>query len=524
MSSTHSWDRGCAIRRYSEGVTNPDAAPATPSEGKEESLPIEPAEAAASNPVSKQVAQTLLLAMLFAAPALMCVHAAFVSDMDLWWHLRAGEWILEHHAVPRTDPFSGTMGGRPWMAYSWLFELLAAKLFAWMGLAGIVAYTSAMILAITVAMFHLVRRLQGLFARAILLSFACVFCMAHLYTPRPWLFTILFFTLETDILMQARKTGRLRELLWLPVIFALWANLHIEFVDGLFVLGLAWAETLAARFGLGDKTRAQPNWMGLALAGSLLATLANPYGWRIYQAAYELATQAGALDKVIELQAIPFRNAADFLVLLLAMGSAAALAWRRRFLLFEMALLGFATALAFRSQRDVWLMAVAGAAILASTIAGNETAAIRLPKLGTGLAVLMAVLAVAMGFSRMQVNNARLESDLAKRLPVQTVEVVKSRGYAGPLFNDFNWGGYLIWSLRMPVSIDGRQNLYGDQRLDRSIATWSAQPDWESDAQLTKAGLVIAPVKAPLTQALRMDPHFHLAYEDELAAVFVARK
>jgi hypothetical protein len=381
-----------------------------------------------------------------------------------------------------------------------------------------------MILAITVAMFHLVRRLLGSFPRAALLSFASVFCMVHLYTPRPWLFTILLFLLEMDILMQARKSGRLRELLWLPAIFAMWANVHIEFVDGLFVLGLAWAETLAAGWGLGEKTRIRPKGMGLALAASLLATLVNPYGWRIYQAAYELATQAGALNKVTELQSIPFRNAADFMVLLLAMGSAGALAWQRRLLPFETALLGFAAVLAFRSQRDVWVMAVAGAAILASMIASSEKKAVRLPKMGAALAVAMAVLAVAMGFSRMHVNNARLEGDVAKNLPVQAVEAVKAKGYAGPLYNDFNWGGYLIWALRVPVSIDGRQNLYGDQRMDRSIATWSAQPDWASDAQLTQAGLVIGPVKAPLTQALRMDPRFQLAYEDQVAAVFVARR
>ena len=329
---------------------------------------------------AEQIAQTLVLAVLFAAPALMCAHAACVKDPDIWWHLRTGEWILAHHAVPRIDPFSGPLAGRPWLAYSWLYELVAVKLFHWLGLVGIVAYSSGMVLAITVAMFHLVRRLQRDFSLVVLLTFAAVFSMGRLYTPRPWLFTVLLFILELDILMQARRTGRVRELLWLPLIFALWANVHIQFIDGLMVLGLAWAETLAARWGLGTETRVRPAWMGLALAASVLATLANPFGWRIYGVAYELATQAGALNKVSELQAIPFRSLPDFLILLLALASAAALAWQRRFALFETALLGFAAVLAFRSQRDVWVMAAVGVVILASTIAGSEKAAIRLPK------------------------------------------------------------------------------------------------------------------------------------------------
>ena len=77
----------------------------------------------------------------------------------------------------------------------------------------------------------------------------------------------------------------------------------------------------------------------------------------------------------MELQALPFRGLPDFLILLLALASAAALAWRRRFALFETALLGFAAVVAFRSQRDVWAMAAVGALILASTIAGYDPVA-----------------------------------------------------------------------------------------------------------------------------------------------------
>jgi hypothetical protein len=260
------------------------------------------------------------------------------------------------------------------------------------------------------------------------------------------------------------------------------------------------------------------------LAASGLATLANPFGWRIYRAAYDLATQGGALNKVSELQAIPFRGAVDFTVLLLALGSAAALAWRRRFVLFETALLAFAAVLAFRSQRDVWVMAAVGAMILASTITGSEKAAMRLPKLGWAAAALAAGLIVTAGFGAMGVNDAQLATQLAKNMPVDAVKAVRAKGYPGPLYNDYTWGGYLIWALRIPVSIDGRQNLYGDQRIDRSVATWNAEPDWATDAQLMKAGVVIGPVKAPLNQVLRMDSRFQLVYEDKMAAVFVARR
>jgi hypothetical protein len=55
------------------------------------------------------------------------------------------------------------------------------------------------------------------------------------------------------------------------------------------------------------------------------------------------------------------------------------------------------------------------------------------------------------------------------------------------------------------------------------MATWNGGPDWSSDPDLKSAGIVIAPVKTALAQLLRMDPRFSLAYQDKVAAVFVAR-
>jgi hypothetical protein len=465
----------------------------------------------------------VVLALLFAAPALICVRAACANDPDIWWHLRTGEWMLQHHALPRMDPFSAVNAGKPWAAYSWLFELMVVKLFQRLGLVGLVGYSAGMVLAITVAVQHLVRRLQADFSIGVLLTFAACFSVSHLYTPRPWLFTILFFVLEVDILMHVRRTGRARELLWLPLIFALWSNVHIQFVDGLVVLALAAGEAVVARWGVGARTWLDASWAVAAFAASALATLANPYGWHIYGVAHDLAAQAGVLNKITELQAIPFRSVQDFLVLFLALGAAAALAWNRRFPLFETGLLVFAAVVSFRSQRDVWVMAVAAAAILASAIRGSRRATIQLPRFATKLAVVAAGVAVLVGFRVMHVNNQRLEGEVAKSLPVRAVEAIRAKGYAGPLYNDFNWGGYLIWALRMPVSIDGRAAFYGDEAIDRSMATWNAEPDWASDAQLKRAGVVIGPVKAPLTQVLRTDARFQLVFEDDMAAVFVAR-
>jgi hypothetical protein len=471
-------------------------------------------------------AQALVLVILFSFPAILCIHLAVVADPDIWWHLRTGEWILQHRGLPPSgrDPFSSLGAGNTWASYSWLFELLVLQFFQRLGLVGIVAYTTGMVLAITVALHRLIRRLQADFSLAVLLTAAAAYTIYSLYTPRPWLFTILFFVLEIDILMQARRSGKTRELLWLPVIFGLWVNVHIQFVDGMVVLAIAVAEAVLAQRWTGIQTRLRPAWMCGISAACVLATLVNPYGWTIYRIAYDLAAQAGVLSKVSEFQALPFRSFDDWCVLLFALSAVAVLARARRFEFFESVLLAFAAFVSFRTQRDIWVLVIAASAILAAGLKGDKENRFQVRAFAAPLIAVATGLIVFLGFRFQHVDDAHLRVRLAEGLPVRAVEVVKEKGWSGPLYNDFNWGGYLIWSLRIPVVIDGRAALYGDERIDRSVVTWSGQPDWASDPDLAKAGLVIGSVKAPLTQLLRLDPRFELAYEDKLAAVFVARK
>lgn len=496
--------------------------------GTAEYLPVVADSAASRSALSaraEQIAQTLVLTALFAAPALMCLHLAYVADPDIWWHMRTGQWIVEHHSVPHVDPFSRLSAGREWAAYSWLFDLIVLWCYRCWKLVGILACATTMVVAITVALHQMIRRLQPDFTKATLLTMAGMIGLSRLYTPRPWLFTILFFILELDILFQVQKSGKIRRSLWLPLIFGLWANLHIQFVDGLAVLGLAAMTPLAARWVQQpqSKTRSARLWPVFLL--SFLATLANPYGWKIYKIAYDLGSQSGVLNSISELQALPFRDTDDFLLLILALAAVGMLCWNRRFPIFESALLAIAIFLSFRSQRDVWLLAVSASAILAAQMKSDigEEPHPRRQSLSTIFLALSVCVTVVAGAALMRVSNAGLRDNVARAMPVHAVEAVRQRGYSGPLYNNYNWGGFLIWSVSQPVSIDGRAALHGDKQLERSANTWNGAPDWKTDPQLISSRLVIAPVAAPLTQLLRADSRFELVFEDQVAAVFIAR-
>lgn len=468
-------------------------------------------------------AQAAVTGLLLALPALMCFRdlVSCAVHSDAGWQIQTAAWILAHHAFPHTDPFSRTKAGAPWQAYSWLFGLILLKLYQWFGLAGFVAYTSAMSVAITGAIWRLVSRVQPDFMKSAALTAAAVVCISRDFTPRSWLFSILFFAIELNILLEYRRKRRWKILLWLLPVYAVWANVHIQFIDGLLVLGIAACEPLLARWFRWGEDTGDAGTLWLMLAGCAAAALANPYGAGIYGAAWTMGSQPGVLGTVTEMHALAFRSPGDYLLLFLALAAAALLFRREQPAPFDTLLLAMAAALSFRSQRDAWLLAIVAVELVARALRAEDAPAQARPKWTWGVTVAAGAAAIAAGAAGMQVSQARLETLQAENLPVGAVRAVLDRHYAGPLFNDYDWGGFLIWKLGWPVTIDGRAGLYGDKEIARSIQTWTGEPGWSDDPELETAGVVIAPVDAALTQLLRMDGHFRLVYEDKVAAVFV---
>lgn len=464
-----------------------------------------------------------MLVVLFTVSVLFALRLIGVIDTDLWWHMAVGRWIVDRRAIPHSEPFSGFGAGKPFEAYSWLFELIVFWIFKKLGLMGIMAFTSAMAASITAAVHHLVRRLNSMFLLGVGITFLSIFTMGRLYTPRPWLPSMLFFALELDILMRVRKTGESRELYWLPVIFAVWVNMHIQFVDGLVVLGIALIEALAAARWTKIQTNFRARKMAFIFLGCIAATLFNPYGLKIYKVAYDLVEQGAGLAQLPELTAIPFRSLDDWCVLLIALSAAIALARSSRHSFFEVALLAFSIVVSFRSQRDIWVLAIAGAGILASNLRERQTDQILLTASASPVIAVATAAFAALSFLLYGVNDSELETKLANSMPVRAVEKIQQQAWSGPLYNDYGWGGYLIWTLQQPVSIYGRNTVYGVEKVLRSNATWNASAGWDSDPDLVRSNLIVAKAGAPLVQLLRLQPCLETAYQDNVTVLFIPR-
>jgi len=339
------------------------------------------------------------------------------------------------------------------------------------------------------------------------------------------LFSILFFIVELHAIVAAQR-GRTRALWLLPVVFVLWANMHIEFVLGLTVLVAA----IVAAVWVDAGRVAMRQWIAIGIA-SCVATLVNPYHVRLYFVARQYMGQTDLLTRIGEFVAPTFRSTPDWVVLAFALTAAGCLGWQFRERtngIFWVLLFGFGAWLGFRMQRDAWVLVVAAACIIAKTAQSA-----RPPNRDTGLTpqwfgtiIALGTAAVLLVFAALPIDESRLEAHVARSYPVAAATFVETKNLGGPLYNYFDWGGYLMWNLpRLPVSMDGRTPVHGAERIVRHVDTWQGKPGWRDDPELATAALVIGPQNLPLTSLLRLDERFALVYEDRAGpAVVFARR
>ena len=468
------------------------------------------------------VLDALLLTCFFAIVLALANKPQASMDEDLWWHLGTGNWILQHQAVPTQNSFSSISSGTTWVAYSWLFDVFISKIYGRWQLPGVLAFTGTLLLLSASALLMLLSRYTGL-RRAMVLTAPAVLSLFTMASPRPWLFTILFFIVQLYLLLKARESGRVVWLCFLLPLFALWANIHIQFIYGLIVIALFALELpFAISMKLGRPMgRLHALWFWIFLLGSGCATLANPYGWRLYTAAAQYATQSVYLAVLQEMQPLQFRSVVDWAPVLVAgLGLFAAASLKRKHPVLIL-LLALSCWFGFRTGRDAWLLAIAGALALAHTLRTSETATGRFTWAPWALAL---PLTAALGYSLLHTSNnseIALKEAAAKRFPEKAARYIEANALPSPLYNTFDWGGYLIWRLpNMPVSIDGRTNLHGDARLARSINTWLGKSDWADDPELRKAQTILLDRECPLASILRSDRRFRLVYQDNIASVF----
>ena len=476
---------------------------------------------------SSELLMWLGLTFVLTAVPLFFMKHALLADPDIWWHMRAGEWILQHHAVPHVDPFSSSTLGRRWVDYSWIFDVGSYWIVSHFDLASMLWFQAIMRVGVAAVLFSLLRGLTPNFWKAAGLTALATVAMLWVLQPRPGTISVLFFVVELHILISARKHPRL---LWiLPPIFVLWANIHIEFVTGLFMLGVFCLEPVLDwlfRTTPERKTSLdvfQPQ-LWTVFAASLIAVLVNPFGYKLISNVLQYARDTRIYNLITEFHAMHFRTYNDWAVLTLVMLGCFAFGRIRPFRPVWALLFGWSAWMGFRSLREVWLVAILSAMVIATL--GDEQNAEPAKKLTLSMRVAMPVtvlLVLLAGASLWPFSSKFIFRQVAEEYPVGAAAYIRQNHLHGPLLNELSWGGFLIYAMPgVPVSMDGRTNVHTQDEILNALPLWNGASGWQDRPELEHANLVISDHSWPLALLLRKDPRFRIAYEDDTAVLFEA--
>lgn len=475
------------------------------------------------------------LARCAAAAFALCIAPYFsirtwaaVLDPDIWWHIRTGDWIAAHLALPHTAIYSQHLE-RAWVEYAWLFDLLVSGVLHRFGLTGIPSFLICLQVLLSLVFLLAMRRLGRSFWPSWLIAVLSIYAF-YVNPLRSLLFTLLFFTLELLLIFEAERRSDDRLLFWTAPLFLLWANLHLQFLHGLFVLALYVGTRLLSpavrRWLACDARPSSPATLVGALAAALAATCIGPNGLGLYRIGVSTALHIAQFDFYQEMQAMSFRRPEHFAELLLLLAACYAVGRSRGRDLFRPLLLLVTAFVSFRSLRDAWFVSIAAGFVLADAVGQRQPAAEpRRPRLWSGLQYALAVvlaLGVSFGlFLRQGAGAPALMAAIDQVYPVRATDFVRSARLPGPMYNSYNWGGFLIFNLRdHPVSMDSRADAYGYDLTLRSFNTVNGV-GWQEDPDLARANFVLLERYVPLASALEHDSRFRLAYQDHIAVIFV---
>jgi hypothetical protein len=484
----------------------------------------------------------LATVILFVAIFAMAVRAPV--DTDTWWHLQAGRQTLESGRILQTDLFSHTRYGTRWVNHSWLSQVILFWLFESLSYAGLGLWIGMVVTAAFALVF--LQMEGGVFTRAFIIILAAA-TSAVVWTARPQLLSFLLTAAVGYVLYLFKWRGSNR--LWLvPPLFVLWVNLHAGYALGFLVLAAFLAGEVLNHIlaAAGEPQERTVSWRGIALvaAVSLLSALllvVNPNTTRMWT--YYLDTVGiGALrDFIQEWQSPDFHplHTQPFIWLLLLTLAAFGLSRRRvdGTDLAYVALFAYASLLAGRNLAPFALVAAPALSRHVAVIidrwreglsgsSGRGARAVKPPAwmlaANWGLLLLVIVAALVKVYVPLEPGfNEALERE---RLPAAAVDWIGEHKPAGQMLNHYNWGGYIIWRLwpEYRVFVDGRTDLFGDDILSDYVEIQRGGPDSLYLLEQYDISFVLTDARDSLSALLDCEQGWGLAYEDELAAVWVS--
>jgi hypothetical protein len=485
----------------------------------------------------------LFVAMLF-WPITMTVigtGSGLLTDAATGCHIRTGEYISEHGAVPRVDPFSFTKHGEEWFAWEWLADLVFAKIAGVWGMQGLVVICAALIAATAfLVVRHCFWKGTDALTALVLFQFWVGASSIH-FLARPHLFSLLFLACSLWLIDHDRR--RSTPLVWLIIpLTILWVNLHGGFVALVVSLLVISAGSAIEALLVSSGAEMEKAWQSarrylLAAVFCLAASAVNPYGLMEHRHLVRYLSADWIRNLIEEFQSPRFQaNGMFYFELLLAGGIlVAARLLARKEIASALLLLAWAHA-SLISVRHIPVFA-----IVCLPLAGRELTMLRdhwiesgrwtgigkvFRSLGTdhgpglqrlsmwALVAVLALLIFPIGAGRFSFPEAKFPRSFIER---NSGLISQSR-----VFTLDGWADYLTYRFypRQRIFIDGRSDFFGKDLSEKYLQVINGKSGWDDVLRHYNVDLVLVPAQSATASLLRLKEDWTLIEESDGVVLF----
>ena len=495
-----------------------------------------------------------------------------VNDFDTWFHLKTGEYILQHHTVPTHDVFSYTAQGGTWITHEWLSEVLMFLAYKLGSLTGVILLKTLIVALGFLFTWFTLRRLSIDPSVGGPLLILAVFMTSFHAFARPHVATEAFLALYLYVLLSYKYRpefrARRRRLLWLLPVQLLWANIHsgmvlgvgifalfvvVEFVQGLLARRIRSGSPAGSSSLPGSIAPSLPandlGFLSLLTLGLLAVSFLNPSLHRALLYPFIITREPVFSGGIRELQSPLLRLfwGTDFficLILMLAAGIASFIMNWRRLDLTALALFVISALAALTALRNVAIFALLAVPLVAINIqqfashklqASSCKRPFRHPAvIGYLLPAILLSLIALVFFRGVHVPNDYRKPGLGsdpRIFPSGAADFVLKNDVPDHIFTTMEYGGYFIWTWypKHQVNIDGRLDVYGPNQFKIYGEVFWSGPILDSIIQRYDINCFVLPeppsntamTQNYLGRTLALQPDWSLVYFDDLSLIYL---
>ncbi len=454
-----------------------------------------------------------------------------ISDYDMWFHLKIGQYILQTGHILKTYYYNCSWPNFPFLDHEWLFQVITYGIYKPFGETGLVVLQVSLVVAAFFILFRILKLYtDSSFLIAIVLCLGIV-ASAHRFALRPNHFSYIFLLFMLFSLHQF-KHGRIRYVYLLPPIMLLWVNIHAESLWGIVVPGVfataEWAKQAKQAkhlFGKGSGKKALKH-LTVAYLLVILVSLVNPFTYKtVIWPLKVMSEQFGGVEELlppITAMYLPFWIYFGVFVLTSILSI-------RRIDMTWLSLSIIFAVIAWTANRGIPHFVFISAPLIAMNLMNIKDFIVKrfdwlerlirfsfIPRIILLILIILLIRSIVSG-------PGYLKKFDNIPYPEDAITFMQNNGITGNIFDNHGWGGYLIWKYYPEVRpyIDGR---FFHKRFFDEYNLILSGIGWKELLAKYNISLVLLPYSTGQEKNLRdylfNDPDWSLIYWDDTSLLY----